>query len=404
MKAVTWQGVGDIRLSDVPEPKLREPTDAIVSITTSAICGTDLHMIRGTLPGMEPGTVLGHEAVGVVLETGTAVRNFRPGDRVVVGSTIGCGYCSYCRAGYYAQCDNANPGGKRAGTSFFGGPASTGSVDGLQAERARIPYAAVTMVPLPDSVDDAAAIPISDILPTGWFGAELAEVGDGDTVAVFGAGPVGLCAVVSAYLQGAGRVIVVDGHTDRLDQARSVHAETVNYEAEDPVETILDLTGGVGVDRVIDAVGVDAQRPQRGPAAPDSDTARQQDAQTERVAPQTSPRGDTWVPGNAPAQALEWALGAIAKAGTLGIIGVYPPTMQEFPLGQMMNRNLTVQAGNCNHRRYLPKLVELTATGAIDLAPLLTQHEPLTDVIAAYEQFDRRDPGWLKVALAPSAG
>jgi threonine dehydrogenase-like Zn-dependent dehydrogenase len=224
MKAVVWHAVGDIRLEDVPEPKIQAPTDAIVKITTSAMCGTDLHLIRGTMPGMREGTIIGHEGVGEVVETGTAVRNFSPGDRVVIPSTISCGYCSYCRAGYQAQCDNANPGGKLAGTAFFGGPEAAGGFDGLQAEYARIPYANTSLVPIPPGVSDAQAIMVSDIFPTAWFGAKLAQIRNGDSVAVFGAGPVGQLAILSAYLQGAGRVIAVDHNDDRLALAQAQHA------------------------------------------------------------------------------------------------------------------------------------------------------------------------------------
>src|SRR3954471_20097411 len=172
MKAVVFHGVGDIRLEDVAEPRIQKPNDAIVRITASAICGTDLHMIRGTVSGMKPGTILGHEAVGVVEELGPDVRNLKKGDRVVVPSTISCGYCSYCRAGYNSQCDNANPNGKNAGTAFFGGPKQTGPIDGLQAEYARIPFAASTLVALPEDISDEQAIPISDIFPTGYFAAD----------------------------------------------------------------------------------------------------------------------------------------------------------------------------------------------------------------------------------------
>ena len=184
MKAVAFYGVGDIRLVDLPDPHLQERTDAIIRITASAICGTDLHMVRGTMPGMEHGTVLGHEAVGIVEEVGPDVRNFKVGDRVVVPSTIACGSCSYCRAGYHAQCDHANPNGPQAGTAFFGGPKETGPFQGLQAERARIPFANVGLVKLPAEVSDDQAILLSDIFPTGYFGAELAEIRVGDTVAV----------------------------------------------------------------------------------------------------------------------------------------------------------------------------------------------------------------------------
>ena len=210
LKAVVFHDVGDIRLDDVDEPKTQDPNHAILRITSSAICGTDLHMIRGTMAGMLPGTILGHEAVGIIEEVGPQVRNLNVGDRVVVGSTIGCGYCFYCRDGFYAQCDNANPNGPQAGTAFFGGPEPTGPIDGLQAEYARIPFANVNCVKLPEHVTDEQAILISDIWPTGHFGADLAEVSDGDTVAVFGCGPMGQFSIASAWLMNGGQ-----GHRDR---------------------------------------------------------------------------------------------------------------------------------------------------------------------------------------------
>ncbi|WP_428487460.1 zinc-dependent alcohol dehydrogenase [Rhodopila sp.] len=400
MKAVVWHAIGDIRLDEVPEPKIEQPTDAVVRLTASAICGTDLHFVRGTFSGMKPGTILGHEGVGVVEQVGADVRNFDVGDRVVICSTIACGTCSYCRAGYYAQCDNANPNGPSAGTSFFGGPAATGPVNGLQAERARIPFAAATMVKLPEQVSDDQAILISDIFPTGWYGAVLAEVSNGDTVAVFGCGPVGQFAIASAILQGAGRVIAVDKHADRLAMARRQGAFTVNFEAEDPVETIKKLTGGVGVDRVIDAVGVDAMHAHHGPAgeaaAQQAETFKQE---VEQVAPDRNPRDGNWVPGDAPGQALRWAVECIAKAGTLGIIGVYPTNDESFPIGQVMNKNLSVNAGNCNHRAYIPQLIEMVRMGRIDPLQVLTKVQPLTNVIDAYEHFDRRESGWIKTEL-----
>jgi threonine dehydrogenase-like Zn-dependent dehydrogenase len=356
------------------------------------------------MSGMVEGTILGHEAVGTVREVGDGVRNLRPGDRVVIPSTVGCGYCSYCRAGYYAQCDNANPNGPSAGTCFFGGPQTTGPVDGLQAEYARIPFANVGPVWVPDSVTDDQAIMLSDIYPTAWFGCRLAEVGQGDTVLVLGAGPVGQFAITSAFQQGAGRVLVIDGIESRLTQARARGAEAIDFNAEDPVAVVRELTGGVGVDRVVDAVGVDAQRPKRGPAA--GRAAEQSEtfaAERDQVAPQQAPERDTWVPGDAPSQALQWAVEAVAKAGTIGIIGVYPPQMTSFPTGAAMNKNLTIKAGNCNHRRYLPRLLDFVRTGAIDPTTVLTQDEPLTSAIDAYATFDRRESGWTKVALTPGA-
>ena len=389
MKALTFHAVGDIRLEDVPDPQLKEPTDAIVRLTSSAICGTDLHFVRGTMAGMKEGTILGHEGVGVVEQLGPDVRNFDRGDRVVICSTIACGACSYCRAGYFSQCDNANPNGPGAGTSFFGGPEQTGPIDGLQAERARIPFAHTTMVKLPDEVSDEQAIPISDIFPTGWFGARLAEVDDGDTVAVFGAGPVGQFAVLSALLQGAGRVLCVDHRADRLAMARRLGAEIVDFSAEDPVETVKRLTNGIGPDRVIDAVGVDSEGPES------------EDDLVEQVAPERAPGGGRWQPGNAPEQAAKWAVEAVAKGGTIGVIGVYPPTMERYPIGAAMMMNLRLNLGNCNHRRYVPELVEMTRAGLVEPAAVLTQLEEIVDVEAAYRAFDRRESGWIKVELDP---
>lgn len=391
MRALVFHDVGDIRLDDVPEPEIQHPEDAIVRLTASAICGTDLHFVRGTMAGMKEGTTLGHEGVGVVEQLGEDVRNFEVGDRVVICSTIACGACSYCRAGYFAQCDVANPNGPQAGTCFFGGPETTGPIDGLQAERARIPYAHTTMVKLPQEVSDEQAIAISDIWPTGWFGGRLAEVGDGDTVAVFGCGPVGQFAVLSARRQGAGRVFAVDHRSDRLEMARRQGAETIDFSAEDPVQTLRRLSGGIGPDRVIDAVGVDAEGPEDKPQL------------VNEVAPERPQSDGEWQPGNAPDQVSQWAVEAVAKGGTVGVIGVYPPAMERYPIGAAMNKNLTLRMGNCNHRRYVPELVELTRVGAVEPAAVLTQLEAMVDVEGAYEAFDRRDAGWLKVELDPGA-
>ena len=402
MKAVVFHDVGDIRLDDVEDPKIQEPTDAIVRLTSSAICGTDLHMVRGTMAGMVPGTILGHEGVGVVEEVGAGVRNLVPGDRVVIPSTVGCGYCSYCRAGYYAQCDNANPNGPQAGTAFFGGPQPTGPIDGLQAEYARIPYANVGPVKLPDNVTDEAALLISDIFPTAYFGADIAGVKDGDTVAVFGLGAVGQFAVRSAFIMGAGRVLAVDRIQSRLEAARAQGAEVINFEEEDPVQTIFELTGGIGVDRVIEAVGVDAEHASSGPAAPAEGQQEQYEQEINQVAPETNPQGDLWQPGSAPSQSIEWATQAVAKGGSIGIIGVFPPQAMTFPIGAVQQRNLTVRGGNCNHRRYIPRLVSMVASGTVDPTSFITDTEPVPSAIDAYEIFDQREPGWLKVELQPA--
>jgi threonine dehydrogenase-like Zn-dependent dehydrogenase len=403
MKAVVFRGVGDIRLENVPDPSIKDPFDAVIRLTASAICGTDLHMIRGTLPGMVPGTILGHEGVGIIEEVGKQVRNFKKGDRVVIPSTVGCGYCSYCRSGYFAQCDNANPHGHQAGTCFFGGPKTSGPLHGMQAEYVRVPYSNVGLVKIPDGISDDKAIFLSDIFPTGYFGALLAEVKSGDTVAVFGCGPVGQFAIVSAFLLGAGRVFAIDRIDSRLEMAQNSGAEIINFEREDPVEAIRKLTGQIGVDRAIDAVGIDAVMPHQGPASSSSKKLKHRfQKELKSIAPKVNPDGQKWMPGDAPSLSLLWCVQSLAKAGTLSIIGVYPETMNSFPIGLAMNKNLTVNMGNCNHRKYIPELMELIKEDVLDPEKILTHIEPLTSALDAYEAFDERQAGWVKVELIPT--
>lgn len=397
MKAVVFHGIGDVRLDDVKEPEIKDPTDAVVALTASAICGTDLHMIRGTMPGMKEGTILGHEGVGIVEEAGNRVRNVAPGDRVVITSTIACGNCSYCRAGYYSQCDYANPGGPDAGTAFFGGPEAAGSFNGLQAEKARIPYANVGLMKLPEEIDDDQAILLSDIVPTAYMAVDNAQIKAGNTIVIFGLGPVGQFCVACAKLFDVGRILAVDTIPSRLQMARAQGAEIIDFNAEDPVKTIKELTGGIGVDRVIDAVGVDANRPHSGPAA--ASTAKHKEPNTKR---QAKVDGGNWHPGDAPTQVLSWGVEAAAKAGTVSIIGVYSENTNSYPIGKAMEKNLTLTMGNCNHRRYLPRLIELVRNGSLDPAEILTQREPLTSAIEAYKAFDKREPGWIKVKLEPA--
>jgi threonine dehydrogenase-like Zn-dependent dehydrogenase len=401
IKAIVFHGIGDIRLDDVKEPKIKNRYDAIVRLTASAICGTDLHLVRGTVPDMVPGTILGHEGVGIVEEVGKEVRNLKVGDRVVIPSTIACGSCAYCRAGYYAQCDDANPNGKDSGTAFFGGPKTSGPFDGLQAEYACVPFAHVGLVRLPDEVSDDQAVLISDIFPTGYFGADIANVHDGSTVVIFGCGPVGQFTIASFKLLGAGRIFAVDTIASRLQMASEQGAETIDFNSEDPVETILELTNGIGVDKAIDAVGVDAVHPSKGPA---HKAAQDKEFQIEvkEIVSKSKPDGDNWHPDDAPSQVVKWAVESLAKVGTLSVIGVYPEAMQTLPLGNFMEKNLTLRAGNCNHRKYVPKLVDLVRMGQVNPAEVLTQAEPITSAIEAYKLFDRRAPGWVKVELKPA--
>ncbi len=398
MKAVVFHGIGDIRLEDVDEPKIQEPNDATVALTASAICGTDLHFVRGTVSGMEKGTILGHEGVGIVEELGRNVRNLSAGDRVVIPSTIGCGNCSYCRAGYYSQCNNANP--KGSGTAFFGGPKTSGSIDGLQAEKARIPFAHVGLVKLPEEVTDDEAILLSDIIPTAYMAAENAQIKPGNTIAVFGLGPVGQFCVACAKFFDVGRIIAVDTIPSRLEMARRQGAETIDFNREDPIEAIKELTGGIGADRVIDAVGVDANRPHSGPAAKAAE--KKHGREKEKIAPDAKPKNGNWEPGDASSIVLEWGVKAVAKAGTISLIGVYGK-VDTYPIGDAFEKNITLMMGNCNHRRYLPHLIELVRTGALEPSKILTQHEPMTSAIEAYKAFDKRQPGWIKVKLEPES-
>jgi threonine dehydrogenase-like Zn-dependent dehydrogenase len=405
MKAIVFHAIGDIRLDDVKEPVIEQPTDAIIRLTASAICGTDLHMVRGTMPGMKAGVILGHEGVGIVEEASKGVNDMQVGDRVVVCSTICCGNCSYCAAGYYSQCDRANPNGPQAGTAFFGGPASTGPINGLQAEFARIPLADATLVKLPADVDDDQAILISDIFPTGYFGADIAGIKPGDSVVVFGCGPVGLFAVISAHLLGAGRVFAVDRLPDRLDKARELGAEPVNFDEVEPVAFLNEATKGVGVLRAIDAVGVDAVRPYDGPAYTASKPLKKQFKEEQKeiaIEGTNASWGGNWTPGDAPSQVVQWAVQSLAKAGTLSVIGVYPETMSRFPLGMAMLKNLTIRMGNCPHRKYIPQLIRLVEEGKAEPTQVLTQIQPIVNALEAYKAFDKREPGWLKVELEPA--
>ncbi|MGI9104070.1 MAG: zinc-dependent alcohol dehydrogenase [Terriglobales bacterium] len=400
MKAVVFHGIGDIRLDNVPEPKLKDPTDAIVRLTASAICGTDLHLIRGTLTGMKTGRILGHEGVGVVEEVGKGVRNLNKGDRVVIPSTVACGYCSYCRDGWYSQCDNANPDGSQAGTVFFGGPEDSGGLDGLQAEYTRVPFAHVGLVKLPEEVKDDEAILLSDIFPTGYMAAELADICPGRTVAVFGCGPVGQFVIASLKLLGAGRIFAVDTIPSRLEMARAQGAEIIDFNQEDPVKALQGLTGGIGVDRAIDAVGVDAVKPHHGPASRGV-KADKLEQEVKEVAQKTNPKDGNWEPGDAPSLVLDWMVESVAKGGRISVIGVYSEMSRTFPIGQAMGKNLTVKMGNCNHRKYIPHLVELVATGAVQPTKILTHVGPMTSALEAYKHFDKREPGWIKVMLEP---
>ncbi len=402
MKAVVFHAIGDIRVEDVPEPVIEDQKDAIVRLTASAICGTDLHFVRGTFSGMKKGQILGHEGIGIVETIGSAVTDIKVGQRVIIPSTVGCGTCQFCTKGFFAQCDKANPGGKLAGTTFFGGPEAGGGLKGLQAEKARVPWADVNLVPIPDAISDDTAILMSDILPTAWFGADLAEIEPGDHVLVFGCGPVGQLTIASALVMG-GRVIAVDRLPDRLAMAERQGATVIDMDEVDVPEAVLKLTDGDGARRVIDAVGIDAQHAHGGPDEPGLLGKAKQTIEQYVVEPAARKFGRHFIAGDAPNQVLDWAVECVAKAGTIAIIGVYPPADRVFPIGAAMNKNVTLRMGNANHRRYYYVLIEHVLSGKLDPAKILTETEPMTGAIEAYKAFDERQPGWIKVELEPSA-
>jgi threonine dehydrogenase-like Zn-dependent dehydrogenase len=383
VKAVVFRARGEVGVQEVPDPSIRASTDAIVRVVISGICGIDLNLVHGSEwerpsgqarrgscrgPWMRPGTVLGHEGVGVVEAVGEDVRNFRPGDRVVIPATIACGICSYCRAGHHAHCDRANPNGPWAGTAFYGGPHSSGGFDGMQAGFVRVPYAATSLIPLPDTVDDQDAILLTDIFPAGWFAARLAGVCPGDTVVVLGAGPVGLFAGLSALRQRAVRVIIVDCAGSRLDAAQRLHAEPVDCWIEDPVEVIRDLTGG-GVDRVIDTGAMDAPGPHLRPLP-----------------------------------AARWAVDLLADTGSIGVIGLPPATITGWPIEattRALARNITLNTGSCHHRRYIPQLLELVAAGLVKPSTVMNRFPGVYHADQAYHDHNWEEQGWTSITLEP---
>lgn len=404
MKAVVWHGVGKIKLDEVDEPTIKDETDAVIKITASSICGTDLHMVRGTMAGMKNGTILGHEAVGIVQSIGKEVQKINIGDRVVVCSTIACGKCKFCQAGEFACCDQSNPLGPEAGGAFFGGPIASGSYDGLQAEMARIPYADTVLIKLPDSLTDEDAILCSDIFPTGYVGADMAEVKHGDIVAVFGCGPVGQMAIASAKILGASKVIAVDNKPDRLETAKNQGAFVINYDEVDPVKALKIASNGFGPDSVIDAVGVDAEGAHHGPAAKRSMMGLIENIIDQKVvAPQSVALGDQFRQGDAPGQVLMWAVEAVRKSGVVSIIGVYPHPAKFFPVGLAMQKCLTVRMANCSHAKYIPLCLKAIADTGFKPSTILSSKQFIGDAIACYKHFDKREPGWVKVELLPQA-
>ncbi|GAA6619491.1 zinc-dependent alcohol dehydrogenase [Scytonema sp. NUACC26] len=389
MKAVCWQGANDVRVETVPDPKIINPRDAIVKITSTAICGSDLHLYDGFNPTMQKGDILGHEFMGEVVELGSAVKNVKKGDRVVVPFTISCGSCFFCQKDLWSLCDNSNPNAwmaeKLMGHSpsgLFGYSHLTGGYAGGQAEYARVPFADVGLFKIPDGLTDEQVLFLTDIFPTGYMAAENCDIEPGDTVAIWGCGPVGQFAIRSAYMLGAGRVIAIDRVPERLQMAASQgKAEVLNYEEVDVGEALKEMTGGRGPDSCMDAVGMEAHgMGLEGVYDKVMQAARQE---TDR------------------ANVLRQAILACRKGGHLSIPGVYTGFVDKIPMGAFMNKSLTMKTGQTHLHKYLRPLLDRIQNGEIDPSFIITHRLPLEQAPHAYEIFKHKKDNCIKVVLKP---
>ncbi|MFD6568010.1 zinc-dependent alcohol dehydrogenase [Micromonospora profundi] len=388
MKATAWMGTDNVKVIDVPDPKLMNARDAIVKISTTAICGSDLHLYHGYIPAMRKGDILGHEFMGEVVEVGPQVRNLKPGDRVVVPFPIACGHCSSCQRGLYSVCENSNPNAgiaeKIMGHSpagIFGYSHLLGGYAGGQAEYARVPFADVGPLKVPDEVPDDQAVTLADVFPTGYMGAEMCDIKPGQVIAVWGAGPVGLLAAASARLLGAERVIVIDRFPYRLRLAEQhAGAETINYEHNDVLDTLNELTAGRGPDACIDAVGLEGHH---GNAAIYAYDRAKQATRTETERP----------------FALREAILACRSGGVVSVIGAYGGGVDKFPMGAFMNRSLTMRTGQCHVQRYTRPLLERIQRGEIDPSFVVSHRMPLRDAPKGYKIFQKKQDECTKVLL-----
>jgi threonine dehydrogenase-like Zn-dependent dehydrogenase len=389
MKALCWHGKHDIRCDTVPDPQIQNPRDAIIKVTSCAICGSDLHIYDGVIPGMEAGDVLGHETMGEVVEVGSEVRNLKPGDRVVVPFTISCGECFFCQRGFYSGCERSNPNHKTAEKLWGHSPAGLfgyshilGGYAGGQAEYLRVPYADIGPIKVPNSLTDDQVLFLSDIFPTGYMAAENCNIQEGDTIAVWGAGPVGLFAIRSAFMLGAARVIAIDTVPERLALAEQAGAITIDFKRDDVYETIQDLTAGRGADACIDAVGTEA------------DATASADSILDRV------KVATFMGTDRP-HVLRQAIHCCRNFGTVSIVGVYGGFVDKVPMGSAINRGLTFRMAQTPVQHYLPKLLERIETGAIDPSFVITHHAPLAEGPELYKTFRDKQDGCVKVVLRP---
>ncbi len=390
MKAVCWYGKHDVRVESVPDPEIMNSRDAIIKITTTAICGSDLHLYNGFIPTMKAGDILGHEFMGEVVETGKDVTNLKKGDRVVVPFTIACGNCFFCKREVWSACDNSNPTPETmetlygyAGSGLFGYSHMMGGFAGGQAEYVRVPFADVGPIKIPNHLNDEKVVFLSDIFPTGYQAAENCNIKEGDTVAVWGCGPVGQFAIKSALMLGAEKVVAIDHYEERLELAKTENknVETINFDDTEVYDKLRDLTGGRGPDSCIDAVGLESHG-----TSPD---ALMDYAKTSLyLATDRS-------------HALRQAIYACRKGGTVSIPGVYGGFLDKFPMGAAFGKGLTFKMGQTNMHKYLPKLLSAIEEGKIDPSFVISHQMNLSEAPKGYERFNEDKNTWRKIVLNP---
>lgn len=389
MRALTWHGKHDVRVDTVDDPEILNPRDAIIKVTSTAICGSDLHLYDGYIPTMQAGDILGHEFMGEVVETGPR-STLQKGQRVVVPFTIACGSCYHCGKHQYSACDNANPADNQdIAQSLYGQPMSglfgyshiTGGYAGGQAEYVRVPFSDVGPIVIPEGIDDDKVLFLSDILPTGWQAAEFAQIEPGDTVAVWGCGPVGLFCVQSAFLMGAERVIAIDHFPRRLELAATFGAETLNFEESKTYEALMEMTGGIGPDACIDAVGLEAHG-----------------LFVDNVWDQIKVSTFT---GTDRTHSIRQAIIACRKGGRVSMPAVYGGFVDKFPLGAFMEKGLTLKTGQTHVQHYLPGLLTAIMEGKIDTTFLISHRMPLSEAPEGYKIFHDHQNDVTKVVLKP---
>jgi threonine dehydrogenase-like Zn-dependent dehydrogenase len=390
MKALCWHGTRDVRVDTVPDPAIEDPRDAIIRITATAICGSDLHLYNGIMQGMKPGDVLGHEFMGEVVDVGRDNKRLQVGDRVVVPFAIACGSCFFCQKKLYSCCDQSNPNAETARkvmghspAGLFGYSHLLGGFAGGQAEYVRVPYADVGPVKVPQGISDEQVLFLSDIFPTGYMAAENCGIEKGDTVAVWGCGPVGQFAMKSAWMMGAGRVIAIDRVAERLELARTANkAETLNFSEVKVYDALMEMTSGRGPDRCIDAVGTEAH------------VGGSFDAVLDRA------KQAAFLGTDRP-HVLREAIFCCRKGGTISIPGVYLGFLDHIPLGAAMNKGLTLKTGQTHVHRYLQPLLELIEGGQIDPSFVITHRLDLSAAPGAYKMFNEKQDACIKVVMTP---